>query len=307
VPEAPIAPDPPPSRPAVARATGWILLSAACFGSNSSLTLVATGGGAALLTILFWRYLLAAPVLVLAAGGPRRLAAVPRRRLLAIVLFGGGGQGLVTILSLSSLRYISVATLAFLFYTYPAWVALFSVLRGRERLDARRLAALALSLLGVGLMLGGPGPGTFQPLGVALALGAAIVYGLFIPVIDRLQTGVSPETAAVGIASGAALLFAVAAVATGTLTAGLAPRAWAATVALALIGTVLAFVSFLKGLPTLGPVRAAIVSTVEPFWTALLGLLVLGQPLTAGTLAGGALIASAVVLLHLPGRERERK
>ena len=56
---------------------------------------------------------------------------------------------------------------------------------------------------------------------------------------------------------------------------------------------------FLRGLKALGPVRTAIISTIEPFCTALLGASVLGQPLTKDTLLGGAFIAGAVVLLQL--------
>jgi drug/metabolite transporter (DMT)-like permease len=64
------------------------------------------------------------------------------------------------------------------------------------------------------------------------------------------------------------------------------------------VSTVLPSVFFLMGLIRLGPVRTAIVSTVEPFLTALLGVVVLGQALTLSTLAGGALIIAAVVLLQ---------
>ena len=46
----------------------------------------------------------------------------------------------------------------------------------------------------------------------------------------------------------------------------------------------------------------AIVATVEPFWTAVLGAAVLGQRLTPATLGGGAMIAAAVLLLQLPPR-----
>jgi drug/metabolite transporter (DMT)-like permease len=151
-------------------------------------------------------------------------------------------------------------------------------------------------------MVGAPGAATLHPLGVVLALGAAVAYGLFVPLIGRLQEGVAPVVAAVHIVLGAGLIFLVAALATGGLTVSLPARAWAAIAALALFPTALAFVTFLRGLATLGPVRTAIVSTVEPFFTALLGLLALGQPLGAGTLLGGAAIAVAVVLLHLPQR-----
>jgi drug/metabolite transporter (DMT)-like permease len=51
-------------------------------------------------------------------------------------------------------------------------------------------------------------------------------------------------------------------------------------------------------------VRTAIVSTVEPFWTALLGGLVLRLALGPRTLLGGVCIAAAVVLLQL-GHGRE--
>ena len=47
----------------------------------------------------------------------------------------------------------------------------------------------------------------------------------------------------------------------------------------------------------------AIVSTVEPFLTALLAVIVLRQPLAWPTLAGGALIILAVVVLQF---RRER-
>ena len=77
---------------------------------------------------------------------------------------------------------------------------------------------------------------------------------------------------------------------------------WGAIVGLALVSTVAAFILFLKGLALLGPVRTAIISTVEPFFTALLAALVLGQPLTARTFLGGTIVVAAVTLVNL-GRE----
>ena len=72
---------------------------------------------------------------------------------------------------------------------------------------------------------------------------------------------------------------------------------------LALVSTAGAFFLFMQGLRILGSVRTAIVSTVEPFFTALLGAWVLSQPLTRSTLIGGVMIAAAVVLLQLKSRD----
>jgi drug/metabolite transporter (DMT)-like permease len=73
-------------------------------------------------------------------------------------------------------------------------------------------------------------------------------------------------------------------------------------VLLAVVCTVIAFMLFLRGLATIGPVRTAIVSTVEPFWGAFLASVVLAQPLAARTMTGGVLVAAAVIILNLPQR-----
>jgi drug/metabolite transporter (DMT)-like permease len=218
--------------------------------------------------------------------------------MLRFVTVGGFGQALLVFLALSSLRYIPAATLAFLFYTYPSWVALVQAVRGAERMDRRRAGALALSFAGIGVMVGMPGAASVDWRGVALALGAAMVYGAYIPVMRVLQRDhpVAPTSAYSKI--GAALAFLVLSVSDGSFTWQIAPATWGVLIALTLFSTVLPSVFFLMGLIRLGPVRTAIVSTVEPFLTALLGVVVLSQALTLPTLLGGALIVGAVVLLQ---------
>lgn len=281
----------------LAPGTIYTLLAAAGFAAVSILTSLATATGITLSTVLAWRYLLAAVVLTTYVGS-QEYKRIPPFEMMRFVTIGGFGQALLVYLALSSLAYIPAATLAFLFYTYPAWVALVQAVRGAERLDARRVAALALSFLGIGVMVGMPGAGGVDWRGVVLALSAAVVYGAYIPVMRVLQRDhpVAPTSAYSKI--GAALAFLVLSVADQSFTWQLSVEAWGIIVALALVSTVLPSVFFLMGLIRLGPVRTAIVSTVEPFLTALLGVVVLGQRLTLPTLAGGALIIAAVVLLQ---------
>jgi drug/metabolite transporter (DMT)-like permease len=284
----------------VARATALVAFGACCFGSIGVLTVLATRAGTSLDMVLAGRYLLGALLLGLAAGLSRvRLA--PRHAAAALLL-GGGGQAAVAGLSLSALRYIPAATLGFLFYTYPAWVAVFAVVRGSERVDARRVAALALSLAGIVIMVGSPWAAPMPLPGVLLALGSAVIYALYIPLLGRLQERTTPAVVSAYISLGAGLIFAVLAGIGATLTLRLAALSWLVIAILAVVCTALAFIVFLRGLAVLGPVRSAIVSTVEPFWTALLGAVLLSQPLTPATVAGGALIAVAVLLLQLKPR-----
>lgn len=280
-----------------ARAAALVALAACCFGAISILTVLATRDGLPLPAVLAWRYLLAVPPLLLLTGwGAMR--ATPRRAAVRLAALGGGGQAVVAFVTLSSLAYIPAATLGFLFYTFPAWVALFAALSGREPLTPSRALALLLSLGGVALMVGAPGAGTLHPAGVALALGGAVAYALYIPLLGALRGSLHPGVATSWVSMGAGAIFVAAAMACRAMALPPTATAWTAVLLLALVCTALAFIAFLRGLAVLGPVRTAIVSTVEPFCTAVLGALVLGQPIGPGVLLGGLGIAASVWLLQ---------
>jgi drug/metabolite transporter (DMT)-like permease len=288
---------------AIPRATLYVMFSACCFGSIPVLIVFATGSGARLVDLLAWRYVIAAAIFIVLSGGASPLRRVGRRAL-PLLVFAGGGQAAVAFVSLSALRYIPSATLTFLFYTYPAWVAVTAALRRTEPLTGRRVIALAFSLAGIALMIGTPSSGGLHPIGVLLALASALLYATYIPVLEHLGRDLPPSVTSVFATGGAAAILVVAAVTQGGLMVRFAPIAWIMILALAVVCTVLAFIAFLRGLATIGPVRTAIVSTVEPFWAALLGTVVLGQHLGPRTLIGGMFIAAAVVLLQLGGSTR---
>jgi len=287
----------------VGRATLLVVFSACTFGSIAILVTLATRVGARLVEVLAWRFLLASVLLALVAGGP---AVVRReaRRGLPLVLLAGGGQAVIGGLSLSALRYVSAATMIFLFYTYPAWVTVISAARGKEPLTGSRVLALVLSLAGIGVMVGLPGTGASSVAtpGVLLALGGALLYALYIPMIDHFGRELPPALTATFATSGAAVILSGVAVVTGGFAARQPAIVWMVILVLAIACTVLGFLAFLRGLATIGPVRTAIVSTVEPFWGAFLASVVLAQPLAARTMTGGMLVAAAVIILNLPPR-----
>lgn len=282
------------------RATALIAFSACCFGSIPVLVTLASQAGSPLVNTLAWRFAIAA-VLLFGLGGSLARARMERKRLAMLVFVAGAGQAAINGLSLSALRWIPAATLTFLFYTYPAWVTVFAVVRRSERLTPLRIVALLLSLAGIALMVGAPGSAELHPLGLFLALSSAVVYAAYIPFLGKLQVGIAPAAAAGYTAIGAAFAFFVVGAATQGLVLHLGPGGWLPIAGIAVFSTALAFVAFLRGLAVLGPVRTAIVSTIEPFWSGILAAMVLGQRLGPGALAGGALIATAVILLQRGG------
>jgi drug/metabolite transporter (DMT)-like permease len=284
------------SEASIGRATLLIILSALSFGSISVLTVLVTGAGVPLLTAMAWRYVLGAIVLGTVAR-PRQVRSVPMQRVMQLLVIGGCGQALITYLSLHALEYIPVGPLAFLFYTYPAWVALIAAIRRTERLTPVRIIALALALAGVTIMVGVPTE-RLNPIGVLLALASGLLYSAYLPALEHVQEGIPPIIATLLLIAGAATTFAIAAVISGELFLPADGAVWSEILVLALVSTVIAFLSLIKGLAVLGPVRTAIIATVEPFFTATLGILVLGNDLSTATLVGGILIAAAVLLIQ---------
>ena len=286
------------------RATFLIVVASLSFGSISVLTLLITRAEVPLLTAMAWRYVLGA-ILLSAVSQPWRMTEYPSRQIAQLLLIGGCGQALITYLSLHALEYIPVGPLAFLFYTYPAWVTLIAAVRGSEKLTTLRVVALSLALAGVVVMVGAPTAEKLNPLGVALALGSALLYSAYLPALNSIQRGLPAMLSTFLLVVGAGTTFVLSALLTGKLYLPGEVAPWVNIFLLALVSTVIAFSALIKGLAVLGPVRAAIISTVEPFFTAILGALVIGNPLTVATLFGGVLIAAAVLSLQWSSRTRE--
>ena len=279
------------------RGTILVLISAACFGTTLIFTQRALDGGASLSALLAYRYVFAALMLCAVAGGVGAVQGVGERKW-KLLVNGGVAQTAIAGLSVASLQFIPAASVAFLFYTYPTWVALLAIVRRTEHVDGYKLAALTLSLAGIVTIVGNPLATQLDPRGLALALAAAVVYALLIPWLGKIQSGLKPAAATAWIALGAAICFVIGAVVTR---ATLFPPTTSLLVnagALALIATTIALTTFLAGLAVLGPVRTSIVSTVEPFWTALLAGVVLGQQVGPRTWVGGAMIAAAMLVLQ---------
>ena len=280
----------------VGRATLLIVVSAFSFGSISVLTVLTTNAGVPLITAMAWRYVLGA-VFLGAVVQIKRVGAIPRRRIIQLMLIGGLGQALITYLSLHALEYIPVGPLAFLFYTYPAWVALLAAVRGTEKLTPVRVLALMLALTGVAIMIGAPTE-KLNPIGVTLALTSALLYSAYLPALAHVQRDIPALLSTFLLIVGAAISFVIAALFAGELFVPSGAAVWSNIFVLALVSTVIAFSSLIRGLSVLGPVRTAIIATVEPFFTAILGALVLASQFGVATLIGGILIAAAVLVIE---------
>lgn len=276
----------------------WILASATGFGAMAIFARYAFAGGVSLPTLLFLRFILAGAIMAGFMVASR--ASWPRgRTLLTLILMGGVGYVGQAFCYFSALQHASAGLTALLLYLYPALVALLLAALGRQRLTARRAAAVGAAFFGTVLTIGGSVSGS--ALGIALGAGAALIYSVYIVAGERATN------AAGAVPSSTVVMLSAAAVYGGwALAAGPAwpatPVAWGAVAGIALFSTALAIAGFFAGVKRLGAADAATLSTLEPVVTIVLAAVFLDEAIGFWQLLGGAIILASVVALVRGGR-----
>ncbi len=165
---------------------------------------------------------------------------------------------------------------------------------GDERLGGRRLAGLLVGLAGVAALVGldvhGTSPVALAEIGV-VAIGYAVG-----PIILARRLSDLP-TLGVIAASLAVCAIAWAPFAATELPRSVPPgRVLASVAGLAVLCTAIAFVLFFELIGEVGPVRATVITYVNPAVAAVLGVAVLGEAFTPGMAIGFALVLVGSVL-----------
>ena len=269
-----------------------IIISAASFGTLPIFTRLAYRAGADAPTILLLRYSIAAVVMI--AITLVRKTPLPRGRiLLGLILMGAVGYVGQSLAYFTALTMASASLVALLLYLYPAIVTVLSALFLKERLTLWKTGALVLALVGTALTVGPAGSGRVT--GILLAIAAAAIYSVYILVGSRIMPRTNAIAASTTVITSAGVVYAAIVAVRGPVFPQ-TPLGWGVVVAIALISTVIAIVTFFAGLERIGPTRASTLSTFEPVVSVALAILVLGETISPLQVVGGMLILAAVIV-----------
>jgi len=214
--------------------------------------------------------------------------------------------GLLGVTLMSSLYHLAITYLpaniaALVFSCNPVFVVLFAPLVLPEKITARKLAAVVVCLVGIGVLTFDRAEGVSLT-GLILMLIAIIIFALY-TVFSKKMTphyGALPVTAFAGLIGGLGIL-PIALGFEGFPLAAYGAADWIGIGYLALVGTALGFFLFIYGI---GHVEASVGSMaffLKPFLAALFAWIVLGEALTASELTGGCIILAGMVVALAPG------
>lgn len=271
----------------------YVALSAASFGALPIFIKVAYASGAETVAVLALRFafaalLMSSLMLIKGLRWPRG------RNLLTLVCMGGLGYVGQSFCFFSALNHASAGLVSLLLYLYPALVTVLGAIFLGQRLSRIHIGAVVAALAGTALIIGGDASGTLQ--GVALGVGAALIYSIYIVVGSRMMQAEGALPAATVVMLSAAAVFGVMMAVQQPALPG-STSGWLAVAAIAIVSTVVAMVAFFAGLARLSASNAATISTLEPLVTVILAALFLSEPISLMKLAGGSIILTALVVL----------
>lgn len=292
-----------------------VIVAATGFGMLGVLARTAYDAGFEPFSFVAWRALFGTAVVAafvawrLRRGATRiRLSRLPRSQQVALGITALTGLGL-NLAMFFAFDLTTVALVLLGFYTYPAMIAAVAAIRGQEPLDGTRLAALGLATVGMLLVVvGGLDPAggiVLHPLGLALAVAAAICQTIFVVVSRNGFASVPVDQAMAWILAFTAVSAAVAALVAGqgaSLGVPLgAPDALALAVFTGVVAAGIPSTLFLVGIRLIGGTRAGILMLLEPVVGVVLAAALLQELLLPIQVAGGMAVLGAALLLQRSG------
>jgi len=210
----------------------------------------------------------------------------------ALLLAGNGGVAIAQ-------QTIDTGTVALIVGSVPLWLALLDRVFLRQRLAPVAVAGLVVGFAGVALLAGGAGGGSLGGAAVvllgSLAWAAGSLYARRAAAPERPLAG-----AALQMLAGGALL-GLGGLARGEAgevdPASISGESIAALAYLVLIGSLVGFSAYVWLLRNAPISLVGTYAYVNPVVAVALGTLVLGEPLGARVLIGGAAILAAVILI----------
>lgn len=221
------------------------------------------------------------------------------------------GTGIVSLLLFSvcyfqAMTYASLSVAAVLLYTAPIFVMLMSVILFRERLNRKKVLALALAFSGCILVSGIGSDTAVSTIGLLLGLGSGFFYALY-SIFGRYAINRGYDSWTMTVYT---FLFCAVGCAPFANWNGIAAAiAGDRTLLLWILGlgVVTAFLPYLLyslGLQYMESSKASILASIEPVVGTLVGTFVFHEAITVSGIAGILLVLSSIAILSAPIRKK---
>lgn len=236
----------------------------------------------------------AAAMLLVLVAVQRKLGEF-KTRWRALAVIGTLNTAVPFVLFAFATRTLPAGFAAVLNSTVPLSGAVLGMLFFGDRVKLTRATGLVIGFAGVALLMSQDLRVDGGGLAIAAALLASLLYALSAHLTRRLLPGVPSLLVAAGSLVVSVALLAIPAALTwpSAMPSG---AAWAATIALAVVGTALGYIVYFRLLERAGPTAAMAVTYLIPLFGMVWGALFLRESITAAMVMGCACILGGVAV-----------
>ncbi|MCB2308229.1 DMT family transporter [Clostridium estertheticum] len=275
----------------------YIILSASAFGIMPILAKLSYNGGANAYSTLFLRFLFAAIMLFYYLKTKGISMKLTKKQSILILIIGVFGFTLTTSSLYMSYNYIGIGMASMIFYIYPSIVTILAYMFYKEKIYARKIISLIISLMGIYILIDKTSV-SFNIKGIILALIAAVLYSVYVLGASNKEfKNINSYVLTFYISCASATVMFIAAMTTNNFSIHISFYALVAILLIAFISTVVALMAFLEGVRLIGPSKASILSTIEPIVSLILGIIILGEAISSRIIIGSIMIVLSVVIL----------
>jgi drug/metabolite transporter (DMT)-like permease len=249
----------------------------------------------------FYRVLIAGAVLIpwrLVRGATRP---PPSRTAVWLAVAGGVFFALDLALWNTALMRTQAAVASILGNNTPFFVGMMTWLILRRRPRASFWIGLALALAGCLLIISADlrrGGSAGELSGDLLALAASVFFAAYLMTTERIRMSMDTLTFNTLAIAGSIVTLLVLCVALGVLLTGYPPRAWLSLAALGLVTQLMAYYALVYALGHLPATITSVGLLAQVPGTALLAMLLLGEPLGVLQVGGGIVVLAGIYIVN---------
>lgn len=284
----------------------YTMLSAFIFGIAPILAKQTYEGGSNGVNTAFLRGLLSIPVLYIILRRQNIDIRINKKELKEILLVAIFGTAATTILLYMSYGYISVGMATTLHFIYPLAVIVINIFFFKEKVSKVKIISLSLAILGILTFFDFDSKGSM--VGIMLAIISGLTYAYYIIFLEHTDLKkiyffklTFYLNIVMVIESGILGYF------MGDITFDLTGKAWFYALLVSICTSVGALSLLHLGIKYAGGSTAAILCTLEPITSVILGILILGESITIIKIVGSCLILGSVIIINMSEYRRSLK
>ena len=275
------------------------IITGITYGLNPLFGMPLMNNGAAIESILFFRYAFAVVILGAFLWLTKQSFKITAKQA-GVLLILGLLYTSSSICLFEAYNYIASGLATTLIFLYPVLVAIIMVFL-RVVPSWPVWLAIAATFGGVLVMTQGSSGEAIDPIGVMLSLGSALVYALFIVIINRSKAIAEISNTLLtfyALMVGAMVFLGMILLSDTTITAGIeGGSAWLNLVGLALLPTIVSTATLAIATRNIGATKASVLGVFEPITAILVGTLMFGEPLTTNIVVGICIAIVAVTFM----------